>query len=703
MPINDIAAYKVSDTEAPKPVNNPELRPLLKVFCTQSTPSGPNGIEAPSPTMIPFISVTSIILCLICYLCAQGKRGALQPKELAKIVKIVNHQAMNIKRNIKLWLLVLVSALLLSIPFLFPNMGLVALVAFVPLLAAEQIATQTKKRFFFIHYYVCFLLWNLATTWWIYNATVPGMIAAVTLNALQMAIIFRLFRWMRTVTKGFLPYMFLIITWLAWEHVYFNWEVSWPWLVLGNAFATSIKSIQWYEYTGTLGGSLWVLLFNTLLFRYICVFLSAGNRSSVENDNQLTNKSIKLYKRQNIIYLLSLALLFLVPRTVSLIIYHNYEEVPYEPGGKNIAGITTSQHMSDVKSGSRQFILLQPNIDPYKDKFRKTQADQNEILIDLVRSAFYADTDAGNYVIEGVATDSSRAAAGNVDFVIAPETFFSRPPLIFENNPLRNYNFLRVYNFTRRMNTNFIFGAVTDTIYFDYKSQGNGVRGALEKPTLTARYIESEDLWFDRSNTALFVDANGELEFYHKSKLVVLVESTPYRKLFNLMSRFEIDLGGAMGSYAPQKEREVFVTPDSVIIGTAICYESVYGDYYRDYILKGAQVMSIITNDGWWGDTPGYHQHLSYASLRAIETRRSIARSANTGISAFINQRGEIIAQTGWWERTYLKGELNLNNEITIFVQYGDIIGRLAGFLFFLLALMAIVRTISRKYITTAN
>ena len=109
--------------------------------------------------------------------------------------------------------------------------------------------------------------------------------------------------------------------------------------------------------------------------------------------------------------------------------------------------------------------------------------------------------------------------------------------------------------------------------------------------------------------------------------------------------------------------------------------------------------MSIITNDGWWGDTPGYRQHLSYASLRAIETRRSIARSANTGISALINQRGDIIANTAWWERDYINGSLKLNDKITLFVKYGDIIGRVSKFLFFLLALMAISRFISRKYI----
>ena len=117
-------------------------------------------------------------------------------------------------------------------------------------------------------------------------------------------------------------------------------------------------------------------------------------------------------------------------------------------------------------------------------------------------------------------------------------------------------------------------------------------------------------------------------------------------------------------------------------------------------MLNGADVMSIITNDGWWDDTPGYRQHLSYASLRAIETRRAIARSANTGISAFIDQKGDIIASTEWWKEDAISADLPLNDKITFFVRHGDIIGRVSEFLYFLFALMVIVRRISRKYIT---
>ena len=132
-------------------------------------------------------------------------------------------------------------------------------------------------------------------------------------------------------------------------------------------------------------------------------------------------------------------------------------------------------------------------------------------------------------------------------------------------------------------------------------------------------------------------------------------------------------------------------------MGTAICYESVYGDYYRDYVLKGAHAMTINTNDGWWSNTPGYMQHLRYASLRAIETRRSIARSANTGISAFINQKGERVAELEWWQENCMSGTLNLNDELTFFVKHGDYIGRLATFMFTLLALMYFTLFVTKK------
>ena len=96
--------------------------------------------------------------------------------------------------------------------------------------------------------------------------------------------------------------------------------------------------------------------------------------------------------------------------------------------------------------------------------------------------------------------------------------------------------------------------------------------------------------------------------------------------------------------------------------------------------------------NAWWGDTPGYRQHLNYSRLRAIETRRDIARCANTGISAFIDRRGTVRSRTAWWTPATLEGSVTLSDTKTFFVRHGDIPGRLCVLVAVLLLLAALFR-----------
>ena len=97
----------------------------------------------------------------------------------------------------KLSLLAFISAVLLSVPYLVPGTGFLSLIAFVPLLIAEQYATMAGIKGFWKWHYGCFVLWNAFTTFWVCNATLGGGIFAVLANALQMSLIFGLFRWSR--------------------------------------------------------------------------------------------------------------------------------------------------------------------------------------------------------------------------------------------------------------------------------------------------------------------------------------------------------------------------------------------------------------------------------------------------------------------------------------------------------------------------
>ena len=218
-----------------------------------------------------------------------------------------------------------------------------------------------------------------------------------------------------------------------------------------------------------------------------------------------------------------------------------------------------------------------------------------------------------------------------------------------------------------------------------------------ERPSHTARQLNN-GTWVESHNSALMIDGTARTEIFHKSKLVVAVEKTPYPAIF---CRIDDLLGGVMGRCVGQEEITLLnvkgANGENIPVGSAVCYESVYGEYYTYYVRKGAQAMTIITNDAWWGDTPGYRQHLSYASLRAIETRRAIARCANTGISAIISPSGKILQPTPWWEPAIIKGQLPLRNDITFFVSHGDITGRVCSFIVVLLLLALAVRLITRK------
>ena len=213
--------------------------------------------------------------------------------------------------------------------------------------------------------------------------------------------------------------------------------------------------------------------------------------------------------------------------------------------------------------------------------------------------------------------------------------------------------------------------------------------------TETARYDQKSGTYFDVFNAAVLIENSAKLQFYHKSKLVPGVEQTPFSNSLSFLKPLFSAFGGSSGSYGKQSEPSVFYSQSGIGAAAVICYESIWGEYVADYIKKDAQFIAIITNDGWWGNTSGKDQHLQYAKLRAIETRRWVARAANTGISAFIDQRGTIVQRTKWWMPGTLKQDINLNEELTFYVKHGDYIAKSASFggvAFLILLLLSIFK-----------
>ena len=200
-------------------------------------------------------------------------------------------------------------------------------------------------------------------------------------------------------------------------------------------------------------------------------------------------------------------------------------------------------------------------------------------------------------------------------------------------------------------------------------------------------------LWYNDYNSAFMVNKNNLEQIYHKSKLVVGVENFPYQSVLKpILGDAMIDLGGTVAMKTTQNDREVFSTLQNHKIAPIICYESVYGEYVTGYVRNGAEVLGIITNDAWWGNTQGHQQHLSYARLRAIETRRSVVRSANTGISAAILPNGEVSKRLDYEEQGSILAHVPISKKMTFYVLFGDYIARISLFILIFVLLFAFTR-----------
>src|SRR6185436_1698547 len=254
----------------------------------------------------------------------------------------------------------LLSGILLSLAW--PQNGFAPLLflAWIPLLIVEDYfyvnRKEVKAKRLFGLSYLTFLTWNVFTTWWVWNAAAPGSIFAFACNSLFMAAVFMLFHFTRSRTGNIIGYISLPVYWIAFEYIHLHWELSWPWLTLGNGFASYYKWIQWYEYTGILGGSLWILMVNILLFK---IFFQHNPQTL----NGKASSPSRVKPRDRKPQTITAVLIILVPVVYSLLRYNNYKEV---------------SHPVNIS-------IVQPNIDPYNEKFSGMSA--HDQLLKLLRLA----------------------------------------------------------------------------------------------------------------------------------------------------------------------------------------------------------------------------------------------------------------------------------------------------------------------------
>ncbi len=536
----------------------------------------------------------------------------------------------------KLFFLSILSGLLLWIAWPpTPYTTFLLFVGLVPmLLLLEEIIQSNSNRKGFLIFWLSFLgffIWNTLSVYWVYNSVktigalvaVPIAMVPYSLGPLLMSTACWLYYRLRKVAPLHWSLAGLVCFWIGYEYLHQSWDLAFPWMTLGNGFSISHSWIQWYEYTGVYGGTIWIWLVNILIF---LIYLNLKKQGQKKHRQQLVAVTV---------------LAILLPLSFSLFRYYLYEE----------------------QEDPSNIVVVQPNIDPYEKVGTISTSDQINTLITL----------------------SKKVAQPNTEFIIWPETAIFDEKGVDEDQIRSNNYYLQVQRFLYPYKNANVLTGIESYKYYSHD------------PTPSSEQIPGYNLFIDRFDAAINIENSAKVQFYHKSKLVPGVEQMPFGSALSFLKPVFAHLGGSTGSYGKQDEPSVFYSQSGIGAAPVICYESIYGEYVGKYVLKGAQFIAIITNDGWWENTSGKDQHLDYAKLRAIETRRWVCQSGNTGLSAFINQRGDLVQQTKWWVPAAIKQDINLNSEITFYVKHGDYLAKTASVIASLIIIFLLINKILFK------
>jgi apolipoprotein N-acyltransferase len=230
------------------------------------------------------------------------------------------------------------------------------------------------------------------------------------------------------------------------------------------------------------------------------------------------------------------------------------------------------------------------------------------------------------------------------DLVIWPE---SAMPFFFQNEPLYQQ---KIFDLVNKGGFHLLFGSPA------FQSAPEG----------TVRLLNSAYLFPPTpagQGSSPFAEAR-----YDKIHLVPFGEYVPLKSMLFFVDKMVTGIG----EFVPGKEARV-LDIRSAKIGTAICYEVIFPDLVRRFVNNGANMMATITNDAWFGQSAAPFQHFSMVVFRAIENRVPIARSANTGISGFIDAHGKILQETPIFAEEARLQQLPLGFRRTFYTAYGDI------------------------------
>ncbi|MBK9247027.1 MAG: apolipoprotein N-acyltransferase [Ignavibacteria bacterium] len=545
-----------------------------------------------------------------------------------------------------IYLLACFGGALLALGFSPVSLFILPFVGFVPLFFALERTSSRKQRVTVM--YLFFFIFHGIGNWWVSswqpNADPYLMISGIALWLghpfffMVPIVAYRFIRRRLGLTKGLFVFPFV---WTAFEWVHSLSDASYPWLSLGYTQIDFLPYVQIADITGVWGITFLVALVNSITAYWIVRYREDASISE-------SSLSWKFYVIRGAITV--------SPVIILPLIYGLIQLPKYAP-----AQSLQTPHKINVA-------VIQPNINPWQ----KWESDTYEQVLLHLR------------------IQDSLASRSKFDLALWSET--SIPYLGMKVSSEHHFGFLQ--RELVRSNAALLTG-FSEIVTF---------RPSPDAPPMAKPLRGDPNLLFAAHNSAILLlpdsTESSEYPIHRKMRLTLFAEYIPFVEVFPVMIKW-LEWGVGISNWMKGKEQMplplALKTGDTARIGCIICIESIYPDFVRNYSVKGANMLVVITNDAWYNHTFGPAQHYEIAAMRAIESRRAIARCANTGISGFIAPSGSSYSTARQYQSVGMAQEIPLVSDMTLYVRFGDWFPELGFGITIIALLLSGVRRIRTK------
>lgn len=516
----------------------------------------------------------------------------------------------------------ILTGVMLALAFPPLPMFMLAWIGLVPLLMAFETELAPKRPFLLV--YITFFIYHYASNWWISSwqaESDPYLMAAGFATALVHPFFFfipiGIYLYLKRKLGSGYALALLPFVWTAFEWFHNLGELSYPWLTLGYTQIYSHYWVQVSDLGGVWGASFLLVASNAILASVI-----------IKNRNlRAAGENYSFWKTPGNLAKAGLLLVIII--------------LPIVYGAFRIAEYGHDKLSSEKKN--IRIGIIQPNINPWR-KWDQSPIQQIRLHQHI--------------------QDSLSEAVGELDLAIWSETATSYINQEFN----RRHNFRSLQNWIDRNGTALLTGFADFHVY-----------GPEEDYPPTARDFPADsNSKYDTFNSALLLNAapydSLNPQIYHKMKLTPFAERLPYADLYPFAVEWFKWGVGISAWQLGKNQHNLTIMSDccTTRIGPIICIESIYPEFCSDFTSKGAEILTVITNDAWYDYTPGPEQHYLIAAMRAIENRRYLARCANTGVSGFITPTGASILRAPQYTAVGIAGKIPLLDSVSPYVALGD-------------------------------